>query len=63
MTTVIIGDVDTQKALNLVKTKFNKQSTTTKKSKKEQYKMDKKPSEQIKKTARIRRAYNKIEGE
>ena len=53
MTTVIIGDVDTQKALNLVKTKFNKQ-TATKKNKKEEYKMDKKPSAQVEKTADLK---------
>lgn len=54
MTTVIIGDVDTQKALNLVKNKFNKQSTISKKKKKESYKMDKKPSKQTEKTADLK---------
>ncbi len=55
MTTVIIGDVDTQQALNLVKNKFNKPITTTKKkAKKISYKMDKKPSKQISKTADLK---------
>ena len=54
MTTVIIGDVDTQKALNLVKEKFNKPINTDKKKKKEQYKMDKKPTEQTQKSADLK---------
>ena len=44
MTTVIIGDVDTQKALNLVKTKFNAQVLPETKRLKVDYKADKKPS-------------------
>lgn len=47
MTTVIIGDVDTQKALEAVKSKFNKQTLTELKSKPVLYKIDKKPSAQI----------------
>lgn len=46
MTTVIVGDVDTQKALDAVKTKFNKSVDTTK-NKMPVYKTDKKPSQQI----------------
>ena len=46
MTTVIVGDVDTQKTLNLLKSKFNKPASETKKEK-ITYKLDKKPSEQI----------------
>lgn len=46
MTTVIVGDVDTQKALEAVKTKFNKPVDTTK-NKLPVYKADKKPSQQI----------------
>ncbi len=47
MTTVIIGDVDTQKALALVKDKFNKSVDETKKAVKSEYKLDKKPSKQV----------------
>jgi len=47
MTTVIVGDVDTQKALETVKVKFNKQTSDIVKSKKPIYKVDKKPSNQI----------------
>lgn len=47
MTTVIIGDVDTQKALAAVKEKFNKPIEANSKSQKILYKMDKKPSSQI----------------
>ncbi len=46
MTTVIVGDVDTQKTLNLIKNKFNKPASSVKKEK-ITYKLDKKPSEQI----------------
>ena len=47
MTTVIVGDVDTEKALALVKTKFNKPMNIEKKKKKITYKQDKKPTVQI----------------
>ncbi len=50
MTTVIIGDVDTQKALAAVKEKFNKPAiinSDKKNQKKSLYKTDKKPSSQI----------------
>ena len=48
MTTVIVGDIDTQKALNLVKEKFNKPSAgETKKHKPVAYKQDKKPEKQL----------------
>ncbi len=47
MTTVIIGDVDTQKALDAVKQKFNKPVDTSVKVQKNVYKMDRKPSSQI----------------
>ena len=47
MTTVIIGDVDTQNALNLVKEKFNKTVPVDSKKKKTVYKQDKKPDRQI----------------
>ena len=46
MTTVIVGDVDTQSTLNLIKSKFNKPASVEKKEK-IKYKLDKKPSEQI----------------
>ena len=46
MTTVIVGDVDTQVALNAVKEKFNKQNSSNVKAQKPVYKLDKKPSEQ-----------------
>lgn len=49
MTTVIIGDIDTQKALNLVKTKFNKPAADDVRKDKVTYKLDKKPVEQIEK--------------
>ena len=49
MTTVIIGDVDTQKAFNLVKNKFNKPIDENVKKKKIIYKLDKKPEHQIEK--------------
>ncbi|MCD7739734.1 MAG: insulinase family protein, partial [Candidatus Gastranaerophilales bacterium] len=49
MTTVIIGDVDTQKALNLVKTKFNKEEDAAVKKQNQVFKLDKKPSSQIEK--------------
>lgn len=47
MTTVIVGDVDTQKALNLVKEKFNKPQNNSLKKNKIVYKQDKKPAFQI----------------
>ncbi len=47
MTTVIVGDVNTQKALNLVKEKFNKQTNSMLKKTKVEYKTDKRPSKQI----------------
>ena len=47
MTTVIIGDVDTQRALELVKSNFNSQNVPDKKALNPVYKMDKKPSNQI----------------
>ena len=46
MTTVIIGDIDTSKALQSVKTNFNKPIDITNKNKLPEYKLDKKPSEQ-----------------
>ncbi len=47
MTTVIIGDVETQKALELVKTYFNKQINVSEKQQLPVYKVDKKPSAPI----------------
>ena len=47
MTTVIIGDIDTQKALDLVKNKFNAANVSDSKQINPQYKLDKKPSSQI----------------
>lgn len=47
MTTVIIGDVDTQKALDLVKLKFNKPVDISAKKVVPIYKLDKKPSAQV----------------
>ncbi len=47
MTTVIIGDVNTQKALELVKEKFNKPVDLNTKKHEHKYKLDKKPSAQI----------------
>lgn len=46
MTTVIIGDIDTQKALELVKTKFNKPADLNTKKQEHKYKLDKRPSVQ-----------------
>ncbi len=46
MTTVIIGDVNTQKALDLVKAKFNKSCDVNSKKQLSVYKHDKKPSSQ-----------------
>ena len=54
MTTVIVGDVDTQKALNLVKTKFNKPVNVSKTKKKETYKMDKRPAIKVEKTTDLK---------
>ena len=47
MTTVIIGDVNTQKALNLVKEKFNKPVVSNTKKRPVIYKKDRKPNLQI----------------
>ena len=47
MTTVIIGDVNTQKALDAVKNKFNKVVNVEKKQKMPVYKKDKKPISQV----------------
>ena len=47
MTTVIIGDVDTQQALNAVKEKFNKPLNVEQQKSLPIYKMDKKPSNEI----------------
>ena len=47
MTTVVIGDVDTQKALDLIKTKFNKPIDIAEKKSVSKYRLDKKPSAQI----------------
>ena len=47
MTTVIVGDIDTQVALNAVKEKFNKQNSSNVKIQKPVYKLDRKPTEQI----------------
>ncbi len=47
MTTVIIGDVDTQKALELVKENFNSKTSSSRKKLNPVYKMDKKPSAKI----------------
>ncbi len=47
MTTVIIGDIDTQKALDAVRQKFNKTVDVGTKNQKNAYKMDRKPSSQI----------------
>ncbi len=46
MTTIVVGDINTQTALSLLKEKFNKPVDTTKKHHIE-YKLDKKPSNQI----------------
>ncbi len=54
MTTVIIGDVDTQKALNAVKEKFNKPvNPQTAKTKAPVYKLDKRPASQTETTAKL----------
>lgn len=47
MTTVVIGDVNTQKALALIKEKFKKSNETSIKNHHNEYKLDKKPSNQI----------------
>ncbi|MCD7878542.1 MAG: insulinase family protein, partial [Candidatus Gastranaerophilales bacterium] len=47
MTTVIIGDVDTQTALSSVKSKFDKNTANSVKKQTPIYKSDKKPSSQI----------------
>ncbi len=49
MTTVIIGDVNTQKALEAVKSKFNKHVDVKDRKLIPEYKLDKKPSSQIEK--------------
>ena len=54
MTTVIIGDIDTQKAFNLVKSKFNKPISENLKNKKIVYKLDKKPEHQIENKAEMK---------
>lgn len=46
MTTVIVGDINTQKALDLVKTKFNKPCNSNEKKSLPVYKQDKKPTAQ-----------------
>ena len=47
MTTVIVGDVNTQKALSLVKEKFNKSTDATSKKSLKSYSKDKKPTLQV----------------
>lgn len=47
MTTVIVGDVNTAKAMDSVKNKFNKTVSADVKPTKIEYKQDKRPSEQI----------------
>ena len=47
MTTVVIGDIDTQKALDLIKTKFNRPADIAEKKPNNKYKLDKRPSSQI----------------
>ena len=55
MTTVIIGDVNTQKALDSVKAKFNTPvDFTAKKVTLPEYKLDKKPSSQIENTENLK---------
>lgn len=49
MTTVIVGDIDTQKALETVKEKFNKPIDVNNKKQKVAYKLDKKPIAQVEK--------------
>lgn len=49
MTTVIIGDINTAKTLDLVKQKFNQPLNLNAKKNKIEYKLDKKPSSQIEK--------------
>ncbi len=53
MTTIIIGDIDTQKALGEVKEKFNKPQDNTAKTKIPVYKTDKKPIAQIEKKEKL----------
>ncbi len=53
MTTVIIGDIDTQKALSSVKEKFNKPQDNTERTKMPVYKADKKPVAQIEKKEKL----------
>ena len=59
MTTVIVGDIDTQTALAAVKEKFNKSTTTTSKEQKHKYKLDRKPHFQIenKKEMKVQTGY------
>ncbi len=47
MTTVIVGDVDSQKALELVKSKFNKSVELNAKKTLPEYKLDRKPPKQL----------------
>lgn len=47
MTTVIIGDINTQKALNAVKSSFNKTAECSRKQKQNIYKTDKRPDKSI----------------
>ncbi len=53
MTTVIAGDVETQKALEAVKNNFKKDTSYEVKEKKPVYKADKRPSSLIEKTERL----------
>ncbi len=59
MTTVIIGDINTQNALDLVKNKFNKPIETNIKKQLSVYKLDKKPANQVetKKDMKIESGY------
>ena len=54
MTTVIIGDVDTQKALDMVKSKFNKPVGINAKKVVSTYKLDKKPSSMVENKAEMK---------
>jgi zinc protease len=53
MTTVVVGDIDTQKALAAIKTHFNKPAAVIDKKDIPVYKLDKKPSSQIEKKAEL----------
>lgn len=52
MTTVIVGDVDTQKALEEVKAYFNKPAEKNNKEKNIEYKIDKRPAAQVQKVVK-----------